>query len=551
LKKIRRNKSLSEDEVAEHAAKAILASRSKSLMYYRIGAVHNLTGGRRTLDTQLSASDQSEIWLNGAVDDAVDEPQAIIEFHAASASVKESVGKLKVLVFRHGNLQSTAEVRVETIDGTADATDYKEINEVVTFQPGQKEHEINVEIIDDNKREPDEEFFLKLSVTTDPHVKLGRSSIMQITILDDDEPGTFQFEKRGHVVKESAGVARLSISRKGGSDGEVTLKWRTKDKNAVNGKDYSGGEGEITFNHGETHRDLSIPIIDDMEKEKNEKFEVELYEADNQAQLGKQVRTVVTIVNDDEFTGILNKLTFKTRMNLDRVRVHNETYAQQFRDAMLVNGGDVAGASNMDYLLHMLTFPFKLVFAIIPPPGMAGGYPCFLVSLAMIGLIVIVVGDLAGIFGCLVGLKDEITAITFVALGTSLPDTFASKIAAVNEKTADNSIGNVTGSNSVNVFLGLGVPWIIASIYHEIKNPARGFVVNAGTLSFSVIVYTLCAITAIALLMTRRFLPIFGKAELGGPRVAKYLSAAFFLFLWVLYIVLSILQCYGYINSPF
>ena len=55
-----------------------------------------------------------------------------------------------------------------------------------------------------------------------------------------------------------------------------------------------------------------------------------------------------------------------------------------------------------------------------------------------------------------------------MALGTSLPDTFASKIAAVTEKTADNSIGNVTGSNSVNVFLGLGLPWIIASVYHQI-----------------------------------------------------------------------------------
>ena len=60
------------------------------------------------------------------------------------------------------------------------------------------------------------------------------------------------------------------------------------------------------------------------------------------------------------------------------------------------------------------------------------------------------------------------TAISFVALGTSLPDTFASKAAAVNEKTADNAIGNVTGSNSVNVFLGLGIPWMIASIYHAV-----------------------------------------------------------------------------------
>ena len=29
----------------------------------------------------------------------------------------------------------------------------------------------------------------------------------------------------------------------------------------------------------------------------------------------------------------------------------------------------------------------------------------------------------------------------------------------MNEKTADNAIGNVTGSNSV--FVGLGIPWII------------------------------------------------------------------------------------------
>ena len=62
-------------------------------------------------------------------------------------------------------------IRVETIDGTADTTDYKEINEIITFEPMQKEKEIELEIIDDNKREPDEEFFLKLSVLTDPNVK--------------------------------------------------------------------------------------------------------------------------------------------------------------------------------------------------------------------------------------------------------------------------------------------------------------------------------------------------------------------------------------------
>jgi len=70
-------------------------------------------------------------------------------------------------------------------------------------------------------------------------------------------------------------------------------------------------------------------------------------------------------------------------------------------------------------------------------------------------------------FGCVCGIKDSVTAITFVALGTSLPDTFASMTAAKSADTADAAIGNVTGSNSVNVFLGLGLPWVIASNYME------------------------------------------------------------------------------------
>lgn len=54
-------------------------------------------------------------------------------------------------------------------------------------------------------------------------------------------------------------------------------------------------------------------------------------------------------------------------------------------------------------------------------------------------------------------------------MGTSLPDTFASRAAAMQEKYADNAIGNITGSNSVNVFLGLGLPWLMAAIYHASK----------------------------------------------------------------------------------
>lgn len=45
----------------------------------------------------------------------------------------------------------------------------------------------------------------------------------------------------------------------------------------------------------------------------------------------------------------------------------------------------------------------------------------------------------------------------FLSVFSLHPDTFASKVAAIQDQYADASIGNVTGSNAVNVFLGIGV----------------------------------------------------------------------------------------------
>lgn len=111
----------------------------------------------------------------------------------------------------------------------------------------------------------------------------------------------------------------------------------------------------------------------------------------------------------------------------------------------------------------------QVLFAFIPPPSIAGGYLTFIGSLILIGLMTALISDLASIFGCLVGLEKTVVAITFVALGTSMPDTFASKLAAINEKTADSSVGNINGSNAVNVFLGLGLPWLIDPVARKLR----------------------------------------------------------------------------------
>ena len=85
--------------------------------------------------------------------------------------------------------------------------------------------------------------------------------------------------------------------------------------------------------------------------------------------------------------------------------------------------------------------------AITPTRFFGSGYPAFLVSLFFIGLLTAIVEQIASLLGCVWGIKQAVSGITLVALGTSLPDTFASRSAAIHDDSADAAIGNVTGKH--------------------------------------------------------------------------------------------------------
>jgi len=178
-----------------------------------------------------------------------------------------------------------------------------------------------------------------------------------------------------------------------------------------------------------------------------------------------------------------------------------------------------------------------VLFAFCPPPHIWNGVPCFFAALTFIGIVTAIVGEVAALMGCVIGLKPGITAITFVAIGTSLPDTFASMTAARESRYADSAVGNVTGSNSVNVFLGLGLPWVIAVIYESQynaeTNPSGTYRYPAKGLDFSVLLFLICSLIGIVILVSRR---IYVKGELGGGLCGRTLSCIVFCLLWLLYV---------------
>lgn len=84
-------------------------------------------------------------------------------------------------------------------------------------------------------------------------------------------------------------------------------------------------------------------------------------------------------------------------------------------------GGEPQPPSCCDYFMHAVTVFWKILFAFVPPTEYWNGWACFIVSILVIGLLTAVIGDLASHFGCTVGLRDTVTAVVFVALGTSIP----------------------------------------------------------------------------------------------------------------------------------
>ncbi|KAL1503577.1 hypothetical protein AB1Y20_012055 [Prymnesium parvum] len=547
-------------EAARSAAALLAPPRSRA--FYRVAATRAGTGAKDpALDDKLAAARRA---IHAVAPAAAKAAGCTVSFAQSGMCVSEGIGFAVVKAVRTGDLSAYAKCHFRTeATGLAEAgKDYEETQGWLEFPPWQAEASCRIRIIDDNEQEDDEVFSVKLSQPSG--CVLGSVSSCDITIEDDDGPGEFFFAQETIRVQESCGQAILLVCRAKGAAFDVDVRYATKDGSARSPSDFIAKKGTLHFPKGVTKVPLAVEIVDDARYEREESFYVTLTELSNGATFasgGSSAVATVVIESDDERKQLTDELLNTLNINVDAVKLSASSWGAQFVDARKFDG-----EGTLAYTLYIAALPWKMLFACVPPPAIAGGWVCFLVALVFIGLLTALIGDLANHMGCCMGLMPSVTAITFVALGTSLPDTFASRTAALNETHADSSIGNITGSNSVNVFLGLGMPWAVAACYwaafaseaDEATWRARyskeswyspdmkvGFAVPAGDLGFSVAVFSTCAIICLALLAARRH---FLGFELGGPSSYKIATAAFLTFLWFVYIGLSAGSTYGLFN---
>ncbi|XP_070590760.1 sodium/calcium exchanger 1 isoform X2 [Erythrolamprus reginae] len=431
-----------------------------------------------------------------------DDHAGIFTFEEAVTHVSESVGTMEVKVLRTSGARGNVIVPYKTIEGTAKGggEDFEDTCGELEFQNDEIMKYITLRILDREEYEKECSFFLVL-----------------------EEPIWIRRRMKGDFTITGKSLNGKPVFRK------VHARDHPLPSTVINMQEENEEKQPLTSKEEEERRiaEMGRPI------------------------LGEHTKLEVIIEESYEFKNTVDKLIKKTNLALV---VGTNSWREQFIEAITVSAGeddddDECGEEKLpscfDYVMHFLTVFWKVFFAFVPPTDYWNGWACFVVSILMIGLLTAFIGDLASHFGCTIGLKDSVTAVVFVALGTSVPDTFASKVAATQDQYADASIGNVTGSNAVNVFLGIGVAWSIAAIYHAANG--ESFKVQPGTLAFSVTLFTIFAFISVGVLLYRRKPEIGG--ELGGPRTAKLLTSSLFVLLWLLYILFSSLEAYCHIKG--
>lgn len=541
---------------------------------YRIGAIRGMTGSRRVENGVQSRDPLFNVVPMVHTAEACDDrpsskkdaifAEPIVFFPVTRYAILENVGKVLLPVHRSGDTESKVAVRYTTRDGTAKAgEDYKKKCGELEFFPGDAQKSIEVEIIDDQGFEQDEIFYVDLTIADNGCIDDERKTA-QVTIIDDDEPGKIRFgvEVLEVVEQRDQETIEITVERFDGCVGTVGCRYSTEDDTALAGCDYETAEGYLEFREGQQSATFSVPIKYRGRYDRRDMFRIYLRDPDGGAKFdpksdGGSDSCIMSVVllSDTEAKRRIDRMMSSFRVDWAKAKVGHANWKEQLCEAIQVNGGDEEDEVTMvDWLLHILTFPWKLLCACVPPTDFAGGWLCFCCALGVIGLVTAVIGDLASLLGCCMDIPDQITAITLVALGTSLPDTFASKTAAQQDPYADASIGNVTGSNSVNVFLGLGLPWTMGSIYWTCGGPStkwnslyadKGYasdylggalIVEAGDLGFSVAVFSSFAACTICVLAIRRGL--YG-GELGGPKTPKHITSALLVGTWFVYVGLS------------
>ena len=248
---------------------------------------------------------------DGDGDEGGDEPEEPAEqpYEPTVAAVYNLVGEEWELIHVNENVPNDWVALYDTTPAEGEAepdVDYVGDGLRIEFPIDASVATVLVPIIDDIETEPTETFGMILSNPEAGYI--ADQATATVGIIDDE--CSFELTIASVEATENGGPLSIEVRRSGGVVNPVTIVYDVRDGTAENTVDYLKGAGRINFEVGQEVAYIVVPIINDIEMEGLESFDLMLVNAlvdpeialEGSATLGELTEIQVTII-DDEMPG--------------------------------------------------------------------------------------------------------------------------------------------------------------------------------------------------------------------------------------------------------
>ncbi|XP_041987394.1 sodium/potassium/calcium exchanger 3 isoform X2 [Aricia agestis] len=168
------------------------------------------------------------------------------------------------------------------------------------------------------------------------------------------------------------------------------------------------------------------------------------------------------ITNDEHIPKIDNEIALQDEINQVNIEEGNKEAADEYEHSLWKWP---SGRSAITKATWIITWPIHLVYLFTIPdcekPRFKNWFPLtFIMCIVWIGSLSYVVAWMITIIGDTLMIPDSVMGITFLAAGTSVPEAVSSVIVA-KQGHGSMGISNSIGSNTFDILLCLGLPWLI------------------------------------------------------------------------------------------
>lgn len=227
-----------------------------------------------------------------------DDPTPSVSISQSSVQVNEGSNAVLTVQLSAASGRSVTVPFSVGAQSTAGGSDYTISSSPLVFSPGQTQLNITVGTTQDSLDEPDETVIVNLGSPTNAGV--GSPSSSTITILDDDPAPTVSISPGGSGG-ESVATKTIAVVLSAASGRTITVPFSVNGSSTATGggTDYSISSSPLTFNAGETSKNITLTINNDSLDENDESVMIDLGVPTN-ATLGSPSSSTFTITDDDQ-----------------------------------------------------------------------------------------------------------------------------------------------------------------------------------------------------------------------------------------------------------